>query len=115
MKLEVKWRKCQGDIWCFFDFLKLEHTTFNSAKGVYIIWSGSTTVKIGTGVIKDELYKDRLDEQMKKFPNKKVTWCVVSPENMEGIHRNLNARLRPQIKVQTTLSAESIEVNLPWT
>jgi hypothetical protein len=111
----LNWGKCQGDNWCSFMRLTLESHVFDNALGIYIIWSNAISIKVGSGNIRNEIERDRENNQIKLYPEStlKVTWCIVDSSQIDGVKTFLVNRLRPVI-METVGSANPIEVNLPW-
>ena len=115
--MQVKWMKCQGQVWCKLATVDLNHSHFASLSGVYIIWHGGaapTTVYVGQGSIADSLRSRRTDPQVQQYNSHGlyVTWAAVDPSDRLGVQSYLINKLRP--KVTADISASQIEVNLPW-
>ena len=56
--MNLNWHKCQGEVWCNFNAVNLDHNHFNNTEGVYIIWHGGTNPKVvyvGRGTSEKEL------------------------------------------------------------
>lgn len=114
MKLDLNWTKCQGDVWCDFNKLNLSHEHFNDLSGVYIIWSNKTTVRVGSGIIKDRISAHRNDPAINNYPNLKVIWAKVNRNQMQGVEKYLSDKLNPVIGERFP-NVTPIEVNWPWT
>ncbi len=105
--------KCQGDVWCDFNNLNLEHPVFDNLKGVYIIWSNKITVRIGSGIIKDRIKAHRIESEINSYPNLKVVWAEVEGNKMRNVEKYLADNLNPAIGERFP-DVKPIEVNLPW-
>ncbi len=108
------WRKCDGNVWCSFRDLRLDHHTFENARGVYIIWCGQTTVKVGGGFIKEQIHTDRINPRFAGYTQCQVTWCEVPAHDIDGIKRYLIELLRPEIQDAAPINAPPVQVNFPW-
>lgn len=116
--MQIKWMKCQGEVWCPLSTVNLGHPYFENVTGVYIIWHGGTspaTVRVGQGTVRDRLTEHRADPQIQAFANLGlfVTWAVVPGSQLDGVERFLHARLNPKVGERSP-DVEPIEVNLPW-
>ena len=61
---QLKWIKCQADLWCPLHTVNLAHEHFNGSVGVYIVWHAGQkahTIKVGQGDIRAELTAARRD------------------------------------------------------
>jgi hypothetical protein len=114
MAFTLKWGSCQGDVWCSFQRLSLSSPVFDNAIGVYIIWDGKTTIKVGGGNIREEITKDRQNDRIAAFQTAKVTWANTDFSNIEPIKKYLQERLNPQVLEVIEGNASPIEVNYPW-
>lgn len=73
--MTLSWNKCEGDKWCPFLTVNLDHPHFRSLEGVYIIWHGGQTpwtVYVGQGAIADRLRSHREEEAI-------LHWASSSP------------------------------------
>ncbi len=111
--IELKWRKYKHKNWCVFFKLDLSHDYFKDLHGVYIIWSHDTIVKIGSGDIKDRIADDRTNEKITEYPDLKITWARVNPNQMVGIEKYLTDTLDPVVGERFP-DRTPIPVNLPW-
>ena len=112
--LSLNWGKCGDDgHWCDFHHLNLTADMFKDLKGVYIIWSGEHTVRLGSGIIKDRITEHRKNPEITSYPNLKVTWAEVNANQMEGVEKYLADTLRPAIG-DAFPDRTPIPVNLPW-
>ena len=111
--LNVQWIKCQNDVWCNFKDLNIEHEHFNDLKGVYIIWSNDSVIRLGSGIIKDRITDHRTNEKISQYPVLKVTWAKVNANQMEGVEKYLADTLNPFIGDRFP-DRTLIKVNLPW-
>lgn len=112
--MEVYWGRCGDDShWCSFKNLNLESDVFNDKKGVYIIWSDKTVVRVGSGIIKNRIADHRDNSEINQYPNLKVTWAKVNANQMEGVEKYLSDVLSPVIGERFP-DRTRIEVNLPW-
>lgn len=111
----VEWQKCQGECWCDLKQLNLSHPHFNNMVGVYIIWSGSTVVRVGQGVIADRLAAHRQDPAVvyAGFDDLKVTWARVDGVHRDGVETYLGELLKPRVGDRFPMVVP-IPVNLPW-
>lgn len=112
-ELNLDWIKCQNDVWCSFVNLNLDHDHFIDLKGVYIIWSNDTVVRLGSGIIKNRIRGHRENSEITEYPDLKVTWAKVNANQMEGVEKyladSLNSILGDRFPDRTP-----IKVNLPW-
>ncbi|MBK7132426.1 MAG: hypothetical protein IPH69_06255 [Bacteroidales bacterium] len=113
MALELNWTKCQGDVWCDFLKVNLDHQHFIDLSGVYIIWSDKITVKVGSGYIKERILMHRNDLKILEYPNLKVIWAKVDRNQMIGVERYLGELLNPKV-TEKLPDVTPIEVNWPW-
>lgn len=111
--LTVTWMKCEEDHWCPFDNLNLANDHFNELSGVYIIWSGTDVIRIGSGIIRDRIEAHRNDEEITAYENLLVTWAQVNVNQMEGVEKFLADRYSPLVGERFP-DREPISVNLPW-
>ena len=115
--MQLFWGKCLGDNWCSFMHLKLEDQVFENAYGIYIIWSGAQTIKVGSGLIREEISKDRIDPRITIYPDStlKVSWCKIDYESnyIKGIQKYFIEKLNPAIRLNI-LDVEPVEANFPW-
>jgi len=118
--MELKWVKCQGELWCPMGTVNLDHAHFNLMTGVYVIWhAGSTpaTVYVNNGFIRDCLRADRLDANIQGFASLGlfVTWASVSPQWQNGVALYLINSLKPKLtRTKPRPPAPAIQVNHPW-
>lgn len=115
---QLTWIKCQGEVWCKLNAVRLEHEHFNNRHGVYLIWHGGpapATLKVGHGLIRDRLTQERTNPEVQKFDNLGLfaTWAAVPNEQIDGVLAFLAQKLNPIIKNPIT-PAVAIEVNVPW-
>lgn len=116
--MQLKWVKCQGEVWCPLSTVNLAHAHFDILTGVYIIWhtgQSPATVYVGRGKIRDCLIQDRLDQNIQAYANLGllVTWAAVSPASQDGVVVYLKANLNPKLVRRFPPSAP-VEVNPPW-
>jgi hypothetical protein len=112
--MEVYWGKCGNNShWCSFKNLNLDSDGFKNKKGVYIIWSGETVVRVGCGIIKDRIAYHRDNSEINQYPNLKVTWAEVNENQMEGVEKYLSDVLTPVVGERFP-DRTPIKVNLPW-
>jgi hypothetical protein len=114
----LNWIKCEGNVWCPFLTVNLQHQHFRGLAGVYIIWhSGQTpwTVYVGQGDIADRLLRHRSDPEILQYSSLGlfVTWASVVSSLRDGIERYLADQLRPKVGAAHP-NAPPIPVNLPW-
>ena len=117
--MQLNWQKCQGEVWCKLNFVRLDHPHFNNLDGVYVIWHGGTTpacVFVGKGAIRDKLTFHRSDERIQKSYAELglfATWTPVQPESRAGVEAFLISSLKPLVQDQLP-SADPIQFNPPW-
>jgi hypothetical protein len=116
--MTLQWIKCEGDLWCNFFRLNLEHSHFIGLGGVYIIWHGgqdARTVYVGQGQIAERLASHRKEKEFIEYSSRGlfVTWAQVDPASRDGIELFLSQRLNPIIGHRYPL-VQPISVNLPW-
>jgi hypothetical protein len=116
--MELKWIKCQGEVWCKLTSVNLDHTHFDNMDGVYIIWHGgpkAATVYVGQGHIRDRLSQHRTNPEIQKFDSLGlyVTWAAVAESSRAGVEVYLARQLKP-IVGSAHPQAVPITVNYPW-
>ena len=109
----VTWEKCSVGKWYSFKDLNLDQKPFNNLKGVYIIWNNETVVKIGSGILKEQINTHKNDSEILIYPNLKVTWAKLHAKRMGGVEKYLTEILYPDIRKGQQVK-KSISVNLPW-
>ncbi|WP_320019181.1 hypothetical protein [Labilibaculum manganireducens] len=114
MAININWGKCNpNNSWCGLLNLNLDHEVFSELKGVYIIWSGDKTVRIGSGIIQNRLKEHRENPEILAYNNLMVTWAQVNGNQMEGVEKYLADTLNPLVGERFP-DRTPIEVNLPW-
>lgn len=116
--MNVNWIKCQGDKWCPFLTLNLDHAHFTNLSGVYVIWHGGSnpgTVYVGRGDIAQRIRSHRSSDDILKFSHLGlfVTWAQVAPSSQEGVERYLADYLKPKVGTFHP-SVLPTQVNFPW-
>ena len=116
--MNVNWIKCEGQQWCNFKNLNLDHSHFDNLVGVYIIWHGSpnaAVVRIGEGNIRERLKAHRQDPEILRYENLGLytTWTEVSSNYRRGIERYLAEKWKPKVGTKFP-EVPAIEVNSPW-
>jgi len=118
MDLELDWRFCQGDQWCSFQNLDLDHSHFDNMEGVYIIWHQGgekpRAVYVGQGNIRDRISDHRTENNITQYAphGLYVTWAEVHPGNHDGVERYLAEVLAP-LEGTNWPDVIPISVNLP--
>lgn len=110
--MQVVWMKYQSGEWCRLTSLNLNDDHFNDLRGVYIIWSGTKVVRLGSGIIKDRLEYHRNNKEILAYPNLLVTWAKVNANQMEGVEKFLADTFNPAIGERFP-DRTPIVVNLP--
>lgn len=82
-------------------------------EGVYIIWSGTSTVRVGQGIIKDRLGEHRNNRAITAHPSLLVTWAPVAKLYRDGVERYLADVLKPKVG-DAFPDVAPRQVNLPW-
>ncbi|MDE5422424.1 hypothetical protein L3073_09420 [Ancylomarina sp. DW003] len=111
--MKVDWIKCQNDNWCDFLTVNLSNEHFDNLHGVYIIWSGKTVVRLGSGEIKDRIADHRDNTEITAYTNLKVTWARVNANQMQGVEKYLADTYKPAVGERFP-NRTPIEVNSPW-
>ena len=116
--MELKWIKCQGDVWGKLNTVNLAHSYFDSMSGVYVIWhagSNPATVRVGQGNIRERLTAHRSDPDVQKYVEQTlyVTWASVPETLRGGVEAFLAESLGPIVGKRFP-ETTPIEVNLPW-
>lgn len=116
--MNLYWNKCQGDAWCPFLTVNLDHSHFQSLEGVYVIWHGGQTpwtVYVGQGAIADRLRAHRENSDILQYSHLGlfVTWAPVDRLSRDGVERFLAEKLQPRAGERTP-AATPVSVNLPW-
>lgn len=115
----LTWNKCEGNVWCPFLTVNLQHPHFQNLGGVYIIWHGGPTpwtVYVGQGNnIAERITAHRSDQRILQYGSLGlfVTWASVMPALRDGVERYLADQLRPKEGVAHPQVAP-ILVSLPW-
>lgn len=108
---QVNWVKGR-DGWLQVDTVNLQDQALDDAVGIYVIWSSKSTIKIGSGRIRDEIAKLKADRNITNYQDLMISWCVVEPEFIEGIRNYLIKTLKPAISGGES-AAIAISVNKP--
>ena len=117
--MNLNWIKCEGNHWCSFLNLNLDHSHFDNLEGVYIIWhSGQqpAVVYVGQGDIADRITSHRRDDKILRFSHYGlfVTWAqVVDDYARDGVELFLSQQLSPKVG-QRYPDVLPIPVNFPW-
>lgn len=116
--MNVKWMKCQGEVWCPLSTVNLSHLHFDKMEGVYVIWHGGSnaaTVRVGQGIIKDRLAAHRADPAIQAFSQFSlfVTWASIPQIYRDGVEAFLANKLNPKVGERFP-KVQPIEINLPW-
>lgn len=115
----LTWNRCEGNQWCPFLTVNLQHPHFRGMTGVYIIWHGGQnpwTVYVGQGDIADRLTEHRSDPRILQYSSLGlfVTWASVTLQPVRnGIERYLAEQLRPRVG-EANPNVPPIAANLPW-
>ena len=116
---QLNWNKCEGNKWCSFLTLNLQHSLFENLEGVYIIWHGGqnpATVYVGQGGIAERLRCHRLEGNILQYSplGLFVTWARVTNASLrDGIECYLAQTLRPK-QGDRHPDCPPVSVNLPW-
>ncbi len=113
----LNWIKCEGNQWCSFLKVNLEHPHFYGLEGVYVIWHGGAnpaTVYVGQGAIADRLRAHRKEPEILQYTpyGLFVTWAKVDGQR-DGIERFLAERLAPKVGTNYP-NVIPTPVSLPW-
>jgi len=114
----LKWEKCQGNTWCDFLRLNLNHPHFDGLEGVYIIWHGGSqprVVYVGQGLIADRLREHRNDPAILQYREFGlfVTWARADAFSRPGVESFLAAQFQPLVGERHP-NVPQIAANLPW-
>src|SRR2546425_7002427 len=115
----LTWNRCDGNQWCPFLTVNLQHPHFHNLVGAYIIWHGGQnlwTVYVGQGDIANRLAAHRSDAHILQYSSLGlfVTWASVATQPVrDGIERYLAEQLQPRVG-QAYPNVPPIGVNLPW-
>jgi hypothetical protein len=113
--MTLNWNRCQGEIWCSFMGLNLNHPAVYHAQGVYIIWQNAQTIKVGYGSIREGIMNDRLNGSINIYTGAMVTWAAVFPPSSAQFVRNyFVSGLHPVIE-NYPVGGGIIDANYPWT
>lgn len=111
--MSINWGTCGDDRhWCYFGKLILSSEDFKYKKG-YIVWSGETVIRLGSGLIKDRIAAHREDFKISKYTDMKVTWAKVNANRIQGVEKYLADILNPVVGDRFP-DRIPIEVNLTW-
>ncbi len=111
--MQLLWHTWDGKSWSDLLNMDLSLPHFNTMEGVYVIWSGSSTVRVGQGIIRDRLGKHRNDRAITAYPSLLVTWAPVEKNYRDGVERYLANTLKPKVG-DAFPDTIPIAVNLPW-
>jgi len=116
--MNLSWGKCEGDEWCPFLTVNLDHPHLRYLEGVYIIWHGGQTpwtVYVGQGAIAERLRCHRLEREILQYSylGLFVTWASVDSASRNGVERFLSDALKPKAGSRAP-NVPPIPVNLPW-
>jgi len=116
--MQVHWGKCDGDAWCKFLTVNLDHPLFQGLTGVYIIWHGGqqpATVYVGQGAIADRVAEHRNNKEILEFSTLGlfVTWASIDSVSRNGVERFLADRLAPKVGSHHP-QVVAMPVNFPW-
>ena len=116
--MQLKWVKCQGDVWCRLDAVNLAHAHFKNMYGVYVIWHGganSHVVYVGQGNIRERLSRHRTDPEVQAFKglNLYATWAAVASAERNGVEKYLADKWGPRVGAGHP-DVPWLEVNSPW-
>lgn len=112
--MNVTWIKCgERPEWCSLTNLNLTNNHFDNLRGVYIVWSGKTVVRLGSGIIRDRLSEHRENPEITAYPDLLVTWSQVNADQMEGVEKYLADSLNPAVGERFP-DRTPITVNFPW-
>ena len=117
-QMHLNWTRCQGEFWCKFNNVNLEHEHFDYCRGVYIIWHGGRdpgVVYVGQGDIKARIQNHRSDPAIQRFEphGLYLTWAVMPESSRDGVESFLAKKWTPKVGTDHP-SADPIEVNSPW-
>ena len=113
----VNWNKCEGDVWCPLQKLKL--STITEEEGVYVIWYGDDSpyvVYVGKGIFRQRFSVHRNDADILShaiFGTLYVTWASVSDIQQNGVEQYLTEQYSP-LEGDHTYTGRLIPVNLPF-
>lgn len=116
--MNLNWIKCEGNKWCPFLTVNLDHSHFANLSGVYVIWHGGAnpaTVYVGKGDIAQRIRSHRNFGEILKYSHLGlfVTWAQVLPSYLDGVERFLADSLNPKTG-ENRPRAVPITVNFPW-
>lgn len=114
----IEWYKCKGGIWCELNKIDLSHDSFDKLSGVYVIWHSTNkpvVVKVGSGIIRDELRKNKDDIAIQAFTKYGlfVSWAETPLLKRKPIETFLALELAPTIFPELS-KTKPIQVNFPW-
>ncbi len=117
--IEVYWYKCKGNIWCELNKIDYKHKNLNGISGAYVLWYDMQTrviIKVGYGIISEEIEKDINDLAIQAFAKykPKITWCELFDDEIAPAINYLIMKLNPKIKPNTIPNGKPEEINLPW-
>ena len=116
--MNIRWMKCQGDVWCKLNTVNLDHHHFDVMDGVYIIWHGGPNphvVYVGQGCIRDRLLAHRNDDRIQRYGHFDlfVTWARVEQSYRDGIEMYLSQVWKPLVGERDP-NVQPVTVNAPW-
>ena len=115
----LTWNRCEGNKWCPFLTVNLNHVHFRGMTGIYIVWHGGQnprTVYVGQGNIAERIAVHRSDPSFLQYSSLGlfVTWASVPGQAArDGIERYLADQLRPMIG-EAYPNVPPVGANLPW-
>ena len=130
--ITLQWRRCmKNSFWCQLNEKLLNDGRLEARlgdyslgiSGVYIIWTAidnnRTVLKVGSGIIKDELAADLKDPEIQAHKPARlyVTWAstlsVIGPEQIQkGIQKFLGVVFKPKL-FEDLPNVDLVMVNLP--
>jgi hypothetical protein len=120
--ITLNWGSCEGDKWCSFSKLNLDHNVFDELFGVYIIWRFNAqnvpqAVRLGQGIVRDRLKSHRQNKDITTYDvngsTLYVTWAEVDGRRVDGVEAYLARVLNPLVGERFPNRTEN-SVNLPW-
>jgi hypothetical protein len=115
-EMNVLWIKCILQSRCRLSLINLNNEHFDNLTGVYVIWCRdglNNTVKVGKGIIRDELFKIKNDKSLLQYgPDLFATWAEIPRDSLEGVEAFLCGKLHPAVS-NGIKCLDLVDVNLP--
>ena len=112
--MHVNWVKPTNGGVYLLNTVDLNHQHFNNLEGVYIIYSDTAAIYVGSGEIAGRLGTHRRNFRHRSdYETLKVIWASVPKASQEGVELYLADTYTPIVGEHNSRN-QAIPVNLPW-